>query len=251
MCYLCEGADAWIECPGDEMQVQEKVSLPFLPCLLRPGRPQSHTHPSSLPPSLPPSLPQDRPLRKNQVMQIQQLIDDVEETKERLRSLRAELATQQHQQQQHQQEELEEDEEEEEEEEEAPPPPFLPQLTSLLAPHWRKMKMRPRFESTSTPHSYLLAASLPSMKLSDLSVTVGARGETLTIRGFRGPTQEEVGGLLRMAREGGREGAVRVEDLLAAGAERRGLGRLWRRCGCLRTRGRKGWRQLMKEASLR
>ena len=178
-------------------------------------------------------------MRKNQVMQIQQLIDDVEQTKERLRSLRAELATQQQQQQQQQQqraeeedeeeEDEEEEDEEEEEEEEAPrpsPPPSLPQLTSLLAPHWRKMKLRPRFESTATPHHYLLAASLPNMKLSDLSVTVGARGETLTIKGFRGPTQDEVGGLLRMARmarEGGREGGgVRVEDLLAAGAERFG-----------------------------
>jgi len=87
------------------------------------------------------------------------------------------------------------------------------------------MKMRAVFESTATPHAYFLAASLPNMRLSDLSVTVGPGGQTLTIKGFRGPTQDEVGGLLRMALMAGGEGrggGVRLEDLLAAGAERFG-----------------------------
>lgn len=175
------------------------------------------------------------------MMQIQQLIDDVEQTKERLRGLRAELAAQQ------EEKEKEEEGKRREKEKEAsaaqgeeegqgragrrrpPPPPSrtpsLAHLVSLLAPHWRQMKMRPRFESGSTPQVYVLAARLPNMKLANLSVTLGARGESLIVKGFRGPTQEEVGSLVeavgRSGRGGGREG-VRLEDLLAAGAERFG-----------------------------
>lgn len=100
-------------------------------------------------------------------------------------------------------------------------PAQLRQLEAALAPHWRRMRMRPRLETGPQPHAYVIQALVPHMKMSDLAVSVGARGETLTLKGFRGPTPEELQQLAVLAarQHGGR---MTLEGILIAGAERYG-----------------------------
>lgn len=57
---------------------------------------------------------------------------------------------------------------------------------------WRKLKLDPQFEVRNHRDAYFVVAMIPGMKQEDIEVSIDTKKNTVTIKGFRGPSDKEL-----------------------------------------------------------
>jgi HSP20 family molecular chaperone IbpA len=63
---------------------------------------------------------------------------------------------------------------------------------NILQNMWRSLKFKPDFKINDLPDRFVLSASIPRMKEEDIKITLGQNNETITISGYREPTEVEL-----------------------------------------------------------
>lgn len=62
---------------------------------------------------------------------------------------------------------------------------------------WRSLRLRPKFDAEERPHMYALNTYIPGMARDEVKIELGAGNRTLTVSGFRAPSEEELGHMKR------------------------------------------------------
>jgi len=160
---------------------------------------------------------EDKPLRKVQVNNIQDLLNDVDSIKQKLLGFQNELKRREQQQleetkkkeieqrkleEERRQKELEEKKKELEEKkkealnqaQEKEKPERLEQEREKKIPQnmWRSLKFNADFKINDFADRYVLRANIPRMKEEDIKISLSKNNDNITISGFREPTDAEL-----------------------------------------------------------
>jgi len=63
---------------------------------------------------------------------------------------------------------------------------------NILHNMWRSLKFKPDFKINDLPDRFVLSSTIPRMKEEDIKITLGQNNETITISGYREPTDTEL-----------------------------------------------------------
>lgn len=125
--------------------------------------------------------PEMKPKRKEQVVQIQKALDQVDQISDRLRDLRSSLRAQPAPVQQSAASSEEEDTEMVSE----------PESDVSLQEAWPRMRLHPEFRVVEQPKEYLVSSFIPGMQKEDLRLELSHDGSTFTVEGLRLPSEQE------------------------------------------------------------
>lgn len=88
---------------------------------------------------------------------------------------------------------------------EIPVTKVIPEEPALTDPEllqlWKKLKLEPQFEVQPTREAYQIVAMIPGMNQKDVEISIDEKRNTLTIKGFRIPSEEELRVMRRQIRE--------------------------------------------------
>jgi len=149
------------------------------------------------------NTPEARPLRKQQVQNIQQMMEDVDTLTSKLRGFLRHLQEKEEEKKKADEEIKKADEEikkrEESQEERKTQEKSNQKRKSLeMAQHkdltemWKKMKLKPKMDISESRDSYIISSYIPGMKKEDIEITMGKNKNTITISGIRLPTEQEI-----------------------------------------------------------
>ncbi|KAH3762332.1 Heat shock protein Hsp20 [Pelomyxa schiedti] len=140
------------------------------------------------------STEQTRPLRREQVISIQRLMNEMDGVSEKLRELRSQLEKEA--------EATKKKLEEERQQQQAQQPPTnktpaenTATTAASLPPtafKWAELKLKPKMNVREERNSYLIVSSIPGLKKEDISLSLTEDESTLVVEGVRVPTQEEI-----------------------------------------------------------
>jgi len=165
-----------------------------------------------------------RPLRKKQVKEIQDLLQDVDEVNSKLKAMLKQIQEEkQRREEQRKKAEIDEQAKQQEggrEEKQTGSATEAQQEEKGLArpdgseavrtgnqPRsptsdelWSKMKLKPKFEMTQTNDAIILQAHIPGMKEQDIEIETNPASQTFTVKGLRMPTPAEETAMRRQLR---------------------------------------------------
>jgi HSP20 family molecular chaperone IbpA len=148
-----------------------------------------------------------RPLRKQQVKEIQGLLQDVDQVNSKLKAMLKKIQEEkQRKEEQRKKQEMDERAKQPQPsaQEETPAGAAVPesdrskQASSPKASDmWRSMKLKPKFEMAQTRDSIILQAHIPGMNDDDIEIERDDDGQSFTIKGVRVPTPAEEAAMRR------------------------------------------------------
>lgn len=142
-----------------------------------------------------------RPLRKQQVKEIQGLLQDVDQVNSKLKAMLKKVQEEK-QRKEEQRKKLEIDER-------AKQPQQQPTTTATATAAekdqaksegvdmWRSLKLKPKFEMARTQDSIILQAHIPGMREEDIEIERDDDGQAFTVKGLRVPTPAEEAAMRR------------------------------------------------------
>jgi len=165
-----------------------------------------------------------RTTRKEQVNSIQQLLNDVDNIKTKLKEIGTAIKTKEEFQQiqENKKEVFEEtksktkekgDNKNKQEENKTEMDLAHKRQQIPMQQRWRDLKLSPNFKVQEYPDSYVISGFIPGIQDDDLSITFGKENQTITIKGVRIPTKEEEGQLIQQLRKYQNRGQEKENDL--------------------------------------
>eukprot|EP01105_Mastigella_eilhardi_P011862 TRINITY_DN2726_c0_g1_i1.p1 TRINITY_DN2726_c0_g1~~TRINITY_DN2726_c0_g1_i1.p1 ORF type:complete len:772 (+),score=201.41 TRINITY_DN2726_c0_g1_i1:55-2316(+) len=142
-----------------------------------------------------------RPARKEQVIAIQKLMDEMDKTTGKLRELRGQLEKEARQIQEAREKEVHEEEKEQEKLASAPvltspstraAEPEGRDTSYLKQLRWSAMKLKPKMDVHEERGAYVIASAIPGLKKDEIALTLAGNDDALQIEGVRYPSEEEL-----------------------------------------------------------
>eukprot|EP01124_Arcella_intermedia_P034984 TRINITY_DN8803_c0_g2_i1.p1 TRINITY_DN8803_c0_g2~~TRINITY_DN8803_c0_g2_i1.p1 ORF type:complete len:562 (-),score=159.03 TRINITY_DN8803_c0_g2_i1:96-1781(-) len=143
---------------------------------------------------------EQKPLRKAQVQKIQGLMDDVDKIKQKLVTIQNDLRNKEAKKKQKEVElarknqenkkkelELEQRAKMEMEQKER-----IERENRLLKEMWKGMKFTPNLKVNESRDQFVISGNIPNMKKEDIKISTGPNNRTLTISGYREPSEEDI-----------------------------------------------------------
>jgi len=140
------------------------------------------------------STEKTRPIRREQVINIQRMMDEMDALSIKLKELRSQL-----------EKEVASIQEEEnkkrvaqQDSKDSPAPPPVPSQALSTKLRWAEMRLKPKLNVREERNAYLIFSSIPGLKKEDISLSLSENEATLVVEGVRLPTEEELAQMERL-----------------------------------------------------